>query len=191
MINIRILLLAISYFSPSLHYVWIFTSRKFLIKRNWLDYWVYQCLNLKLRLRQYPSTLLSLSYHKYYKGTNDKDIRNEFTILYVRDLILLNRWYTIFAISKPITRLSLLPILLSWSSMRRTRWPPKSPSLYADVVGSPREDSHIRIKGILVGKLKLNPWGRPMWVWLKLKLTLKGDFCEVTAFFWKFFCAQP
>ena len=35
-INIRILLKAISYFSPSLHYVWIFTSRKFLNKRNCL-----------------------------------------------------------------------------------------------------------------------------------------------------------
>ena len=33
-INIRILLLAISYFSPSLHYVWIFTSRIFLNKKN-------------------------------------------------------------------------------------------------------------------------------------------------------------
>ena len=192
-INIKTLLKATSYFSPSLHYVWIFTSRIFLNKKNWVDYWVYHCLNLKLRLRQYPSNLLPLSYHKYYKGTNDKDIRNEFTILYVRDLILLNRWYTIFAISKPITRLSLLPILLSWSSMRRTRWPPKSPSLYADVVGSPREDSHTKIKGILVGKLKLNPWGRPMWVWLKLKLSLKGDFCEVsvTAFFANFFMYSP
>ena len=128
LINIRnFLLKAISYFSQSLYYVWIFTSRKFLIKRNWLDYWVYQCLKLKLRLRQYPSTLLSLSYHKCYKGTNDKDIRNDFTILYVRDLILLNRWYTIFAISKPITRLSLLLISwLPWISMQRMRWPPNS-----------------------------------------------------------------
>ena len=58
-INIRILLKAASYFSPSLHYVSIFTSRKFLNKRNWLDHWVYQCLNLNLRLRQFPSTLLS------------------------------------------------------------------------------------------------------------------------------------
>ena len=90
-INIRILLKATSYFSPSLHYVWIFTSRKFLNKRNWLDYWVYQCLNLNLRLGQYPSTLLSLSYHKYYKGTNDKDIRNDFTISYVRDLSQISR----------------------------------------------------------------------------------------------------
>ena len=125
-IDIRILLKATSYFSPSLHYVWIFTSRIFLNKKNWVDYCVYHCLNLKLRLRQNPSTLLSLSYHKYYKGTNDKDIRNDFTILYLRDPILLNRWYTIFAISKPITRLSLLLIFLSWSSMRRTRWPLKS-----------------------------------------------------------------
>ena len=63
------------------------------------------------------------------------------------------------------------------------------PSLYADVVGSPREDSHIKMKGILVGKLKLNYWGRPVWVWLKLKLSLKGDFCEVsvTAIFANFF----
>ena len=32
-INIRILLKATSYFSPSLHYVWIFTSRIFLNKK--------------------------------------------------------------------------------------------------------------------------------------------------------------
>ena len=37
-INIRILLKATSYFSPSLHYVWIFTSRIYLNKRNSLDY---------------------------------------------------------------------------------------------------------------------------------------------------------
>ena len=125
-INIRILLKATSYFSPSLHYVWIFTSRTFLNKKNWVDYWVRRCLNLKLRLRQYPSTLLWLSYHKFYIETSYKDIRNDFTILYVRDPILLNRWYKTFAISKPITHLSSLLIFLSWSSMRRTRWPPKS-----------------------------------------------------------------
>ena len=55
-------------------------------------------------------------------------------------------------------------------------------------VGNPREDSRIKVKGLLVGKLiiyYLNPQGRPMWVWLKLKLTPKGDFCEVsvTVFF--------
>ena len=46
---------------------------------------------------------------------------------------------------------------------------------------------------MLIGKLKLNPWGRPMWVCLKLKLTLKGDFCEisVTAFFANFFMYSP
>ena len=33
-INIRILLKASSYFSPSLHYVWIFTSRTFLNKKK-------------------------------------------------------------------------------------------------------------------------------------------------------------
>ena len=113
-VNIRILLKATSYFSASLHYVLIFTSR---IVLSWVDFWVYHCLNLKLRLRQYLSTLFnsSLSYHKYYKGTNDKDIRNDFTILYVRDLILLNTWYTIFAISKPITCLSLLLVIYRFS----------------------------------------------------------------------------
>ena len=121
LINIRISLKATSYFSPSLYYVWIFTSCIFLNKKNWVDYWIYHCLNLKLQLRQYPLTLLSLSYHKYYKGTNDKDMRNDFMILYIHDLTLL----TIFAISKPITRLSLLLTLLSWSSMQRMRWPPK------------------------------------------------------------------
>ena len=32
-----------------------------------------------------------------------------------------------------------------------------------------------------------------MWVWLKLKLSLKGDFCEVgvTAFFANFFMYSP
>ena len=56
-------------------------------------------------------------------------------------------------------------------------------------MGNPREDSHIKVKGMLVGKLQWNPWGRPMWVWLKLKLTLEGDFCEVsvTAIFCNFF----
>ena len=50
-------------------------------------------------------------------------------------------------------------------------------------VGNPREDSHIKVKGLLVGKLisyYLNPQGRPMWVWLKLQLTPKGDFSEVS-----------
>ena len=28
---------------------------------------------------------------------------------------------------------------------------------YADVVGSPREDSHIKMKGMLVGKLTFKP----------------------------------
>ena len=116
-VNIRILLKATSYFSASLHYVWIFTSRIVLNKKNWADFWVCHCLNLNLRLRQYPSTVFnsSLSYHKYYKGTNDKDIRNDFTILYVRDLILLNTWYTIFAISKPITCLSFLLLIYRFS----------------------------------------------------------------------------
>ena len=36
----------------------------------------------------------------------------------------------------------------------------------------------IKVTGMLVGKLKLNPQGRPMWVWLKLKLTPKGEHTE-------------
>ena len=55
-------------------------------------------------------------------------------------------------------------------------------------VGNPREDSHIKVKGVLVGKLIIYYLNPPMWVWLKLKLTPKGDFCEVsvTAFFFFF-----
>ena len=40
--------------------------------------------------------------------------------------------------------------------------------------------------GILVGKLKLNPKGRRLWVWLKLKLAPKLDHTkrdDITAFF--------
>ena len=46
---------------------------------------------LEITITTIHIALLSLSYHKYYKGTSDKDIRNDFTILYVRDPILLNR----------------------------------------------------------------------------------------------------
>ena len=83
---------------------------------------------MKLRLRQYPSLLLSLSYHRYYKGTSDKDIRNDFTILYVG-----------------------YPFLGHRRQERGGRQ--NRPSLYADVVGNTREDSHIKVKGMLVGKL--------------------------------------
>ena len=53
----------------------------------------------------------------------------------------------------------------------------------------PRGYSHIKVTGMLIGKFNLNPQGRPMWVWLKLKLTSKGDFCVVSvrAFFVNFF----
>ena len=34
--------------------------------------------------------------------------------------------------------------------------------------------------GMLIGKFKLNPYGRPVWMWLKLKLTSKGDLCLVS-----------
>ena len=40
-------------------------------------------------------------------------------------------------------------------------------------------NSHIKVTELLVGKFKLNSQRRPMWVWLKLKLTPKGDFCVV------------
>lgn len=43
-------------------------------------------------------------------------------------------------------------------------------------VGTGGGVSHIKVTGMLVVKFKLNPQGRPMWVWFKLKLTPKGDF---------------
>ena len=51
--------------------------------------------------------------------------------------------------------------------------------------GSGGGDSHTEVTGMLVGKFKLNPLWRAILVWLKLKLTPKGDFCVVSfrAFF--------
>ena len=37
-------------------------------------------------------------------------------------------------------------------------------------------DSHIKVRVMLVRKFKWNPKGRPRWVWLKLKLTLREIF---------------
>lgn len=53
---------------------------------------------------------------------------------------------------------------------------------------SPGGHSHIKVTVMLIGKFKLNPGG-PMWVWLKLNPSSKGDFCEVSvrAFFVNFF----
>ena len=33
----------------------------------------------------------------------------------------------------------------------------------------------MKVTGMFVGKLKLNPKEKPMWVWLNLKPTPKGD----------------
>lgn len=52
----------------------------------------------------------------------------------------------------------------------------------------PGGHSHIKVTGMLIGKFKLNPRG-PLWVWLKLNLSSKGDFCVVSvrALFVNFF----
>ena len=42
------------------------------------------------------------------------------------------------------------------------------PSLCADVVGNPREDSHIKVKGMLVGKFKCG-CGTPTRSWIRLR----------------------
>ena len=54
-------------------------------------------------------------------------------------------------------------------------------------------DSYTKVTGLLVGKFKLNPLGRPMWVLLKLKLTPKGSILQtdITKLFCKFLYAQP
>ena len=41
-------------------------------------------------------------------------------------------------------------------------------------------ESLIKVTGLLFGRFKLNTQGRPMWVWLKLNLTPRGDFCVVS-----------
>ena len=59
--------------------------------------------------------------------------------------------------SQTITFLSLLLIFLSWPLCEEQGGCQNCPSVYADVVGNPCEDSHIKVKEMLVGKLKLNP----------------------------------
>ena len=59
--------------------------------------------------------------------------------------------------SQTITFLSLLLIFLSWPLCEEQGGRQNCPSVYADVVGNPWEDSHIKVKEMLVGKLKLNP----------------------------------
>ena len=41
-----------------------------------------------------------------------------------------------------------------------------------------RRNSHIKVTGMPVRKWKLNPYGRPMWVWLQLRLTPKADYTK-------------
>ena len=57
----------------------------------------------------------------------------------------------------------------------------------------PGGNSHIKVMGVLIGKLKLYPQGRPMWVWLKLKLTSKGEHTKnrLHGIFCKFFMQSP
>ena len=87
MINIRILLKATSCFSPSLHYVWIFTSRIF--QNNKLSGLLSLSLSeLEITITTIPIDPFVVILSQFYKGTSKKDIRNDFTILYVRDPIL-------------------------------------------------------------------------------------------------------
>ena len=88
-INIRILLKATSYFSPSLHYVWIFTSRIFLNKKKLSGLLSLSLSELEITITTIPiDPFVVILSQIFYKGTIDKDIRNDFTILYVRDPIL-------------------------------------------------------------------------------------------------------
>ena len=79
-------------------------------------------------------------------------------VIKILEMILRFYTYTIFTISKPITCLSLLLISFLGPLWEERVGRQNRPSLYADVVGNPWEDSNIKMKGMLVGKLKLNPW---------------------------------
>ena len=175
-INIRILLKATFYFSPSLHYVWIFTSRIFLNPKK--IEWTTEFIIVWNWNYDYDNT------HRLFCGYLITNIITELVIKILEMNLRFIRTITSFKIHGPCYLYSFLGPLCEERGGHQNR-----PSLYADVVGNPREDSHIKVKGMLVGKLQWNPWGRPMWVWLKLKLTLKGDFCEVsvTAIFCNFF----
>ena len=126
-INIRILLKATSCFSPSLHYVWIFTSRIF--QNNKLSGL------LSLSLSELEITITTIPIGPFVV------ILSQIKELVIKILEMILRFYTyvipsfkidgIRSSQSPnqlqlITCLSLVLIFLSWSSMRRTRWPPKS-----------------------------------------------------------------
>ena len=78
-----------------------------------------------------------------------------------------------------------LGLLLSVKNM----WSHCSARISTYVRASDKQGSHLLLTGMLVGKLKSNPYGRPMWVCRKLKLTPRGDHTktDITSFFVDFF----
>ena len=59
--------------------------------------------------------------------------------------------------SQTITFLSLLLIFLSWPLCEEQGGCQNCPSVYADVVGNPWEDSHIKREGDARRKIKIKP----------------------------------
>ena len=55
--------------------------------------------------------------------------------------------------------------------------------------GGGEEGLLFKSDGVVHWRIQIKPIRRPMWVWLKFKLTPKGDFCvvNVMAFFVNFF----
>jgi len=58
--------------------------------------------------------------------------------------------------------------------------------------GGGDEELPFKSDGDVHRKIQIKPLRRPMWVWLKFKLTPKGDFCvvNVRGFFCKFLYVQ-
>ena len=71
-----------------LSYVWIFTSRIFLNKKKLSGLLSLSLSELEITITTIPIDPFVVILSQFYKGTSKKDIRNDFTILYVRDPIL-------------------------------------------------------------------------------------------------------
>ena len=124
-----------------LSYVWIFTSRIFRNKKKLSGRSSLSSSELEIRITTIPIgpfVIILLQIKELVKR--------------ILEMILRFCTYVIPSFKIDGIRSSQSPNQLHvcpWSSMQRARWPPKS----SEFVGNPREDSHVKVKGLLVGKL--------------------------------------
>ena len=67
-------------------------------------------------------------------------------------------------------------LFVSWQPSTNTRIECKLSFDHGCIPGG--GESHMKVTGMLVGKLELTPYRRPSWAWLRLYLTPKGDHAK-------------